>query len=269
MAYNSAFDLASMVVPLKAATVYSAHETSQFLGGEMIPVVNLPAGSASLQVPVLGSVAATKLTSESQDDIGVTTVGDTSVPIAAAIYAARTVLRDLGGIDPNDIGRVLGNAVSNKFDTDVVAQLESASITQQVDTNNTVSLNFILDAIELIRANGEMGPLMGVLSPEMATNLLKNIGTDSYAGSNFQGNALQNADLGVVAGVRFVTSSYMTANEGTIFAPDAFRIAMYKNIDIEIGRRPEAVGQDIVANLHAGVGLVDATRAARLLDVTP
>jgi len=269
MAYNSAFDLASMVVPLKAATVYSAHETSQFLGGEIIPVVNIPAGSASLQVPLLGSVTATKLTSESQDDIGVTVVGDTSVSIPAAIYAARTVLRDLGGIDPQEVGRVLGNSVSNKFDTDVAAQLESASITQNVDTAGTVTLDFVHDAVETIRTNGEMGPLFGVLSPAMATNLLKSIGSAAYAGSNFQGNALQNADLGVVAGVRFIVSSYMTANSGTIFAPDAFRIGMFKNIDIEVARRAEAVGNDLVANLHAGVGLVDATRACRLYDVTP
>lgn len=269
MAYNSAFDLDSMVVPLKAATIYAAHETSQFLGGEMIPVVNLPAGSASLQVPVMGSVAATKISAEGvTDDVSVTAVTDTKVTVAANIYAARTVLRDLGGIDPNDIGRVLGNSVSNKFDTDVIAQLESTSITNEVDTNGTVSLNLILDAVEVIRAAGEMGPLFGVLSPEMATNLLKSIGTAAYAGSNFQGNALQNADLGVVGGVRFVTSSYSTANQGTIFAPDAFRIAMYKGIDVEVGRRPEAVGNDVVASVHAGVALTDAARACRLYDAS-
>lgn len=268
MAYNSAFDLASMVVPLKAATIYSAHETSQFLGGEMIPVVNLPAGSASLQVPVLGSVSATKITAEGvTDDISVTAVGDTTVTIPAAIYAARTVLRDLGGIDPNEVGRVLGNSVSNKFDTDVIAQLESTSITNEIDTSGTVSLNFVLDAVEKIRAAGEMGPLMGVLSPEMATNLLKSIGTAAYAGSNFQGNALANADLGVVGGVRFVTSSYATANQGTIFAPDAFRIAMYSGINLEVGRRPEAIGNDVVASVQAGVLLTDAARACRIYDV--
>jgi len=267
MAYNSAFDLASMVVPLKAATVYSAHETSQFLGGEIIPVVNIPAGSASLQVPLLGSVAATKISAEGvTDDVAVTAVGDTSVSIPAVIYAARTVLRDLGAIDPQEVGRVLGNSVSNKFDTDVAAQLESASITQNVDTAGTVTLDFVHEAVEEIRTNGEMGPLFGVLSPSMATNLLKSIGSAAYAGSNFQGNALQNADLGVVAGVRFIVSSYMSANSGTIFAPDAFRIGMFKNIDIEIARRAEAVGNDLVANLHAGVGLVDATRACRLYD---
>jgi len=267
MAYNSSFNLESMVVPLKAATVYAAHEASQFLGGEIIPVVNIPAGSASLQVPLMGSVTATKLTSESQDDIANSVVTDTSVSIPAAIYAARTVLRDLGGIDPSDIGRILGNGVSAKFDADVAAQLESTSITNEIDTAGTVSLDFILEAVETIRTAGEMGPLFGVLSPAMATNLLKNIGTAAYAGSNFQGNALQNADLGVVGGVRFITSSYMTANQGTIFAGDAFRIGMFKNIDIEIGRRPEAVGNTVVGNLHAGVGLVDAARACRLYDV--
>ena len=36
-------------MPAKAATIYAAHETSLFLGGEMIPVVNAPNGV--LQVP--------------------------------------------------------------------------------------------------------------------------------------------------------------------------------------------------------------------------
>ena len=267
MTYNSSINLESMVVPLKAATVYSAHETSQFLGGEIIPMVNIPAGSASLQVPLLGSVSATKITAEGvTDDIATTEVTDTSVSIPAVIFAARTVLRDLGGIDPTEVGRVLGNSVSTKFDVDVVSQLQSASITQAVDTGGVVTLDFIHEAVEQIRANGEMGPLFGVLAPSMATNLLKSIGTAAYAGSNFQGNALQNADLGVVAGVRFIVSSNMSANNGTIFAPDAFRIGMFKNIDIEIARRAEAVGNDIVASIHAGVGLVDADRAVRLYD---
>ena len=62
-------------------------------------------------------------------------------------------------------------------------------------------------------------------------------------------------------------SSYMTANVGTLYTADAFRIGMYKNIDLEVERRAEAVGNDVVASLHAGVGLVDASRAVRLYDV--
>ena len=43
-----------------------------------------------------------------------------------------------------------------------------------------------------------------------------------------------------------------------IFGQDAMRIAMQKNVDLEVERRAAAVGFDVVASLHAGVGLVDA-----------
>jgi hypothetical protein len=45
------------------------------------------------------------------------------------------------------------------------------------------------------------------------------------------------------------------------------RIAMFKNVDLEIARRAEAVGNDIVANLHAGVGVIDANRGVKLVNV--
>jgi hypothetical protein len=53
---------------------------------------------------------------------------------------------------------------------------------------------------------------------------------------------------------------------GYVFGRDAARIAMQRNVDIEIGRRPEAVGFDVVASVHAGVGVVDATRGVKLVD---
>jgi hypothetical protein len=268
MAYNSAFDLDALMVNTKAATVYTAHEASLFLGGAIIPMVNVPAGSATAQVPLMGSVAATKITAEGVvDDITATAVAATKIEIPAAIYAARTVLRDLGAIDPNEIGRVLGNSVSAKFDTDVAAQLEAAGITQEVDTDGALTLDHLFDAVGAIRGNGEMGQLFAVLSPAMATNLMKAIGAQAYAGGDFQTEALRNGFIGRAAGINLFQSSYMTANSGTVFGADAFRIAMFKNVDLEAQRRAEAVGTDLVANLHAGVKLVDASRAVRLYNV--
>lgn len=268
---NSAFNLDKMVVPTKASTIYAAHEASLFLPGAIVPTVNVPAGSASLRVPVLSGVAATKITSESANADGDVTPDDSTsgavADIAMNIYAARNVLRDLGGIDPAEVGRLLGNAVAKKFDEDCVAQLESTSITQEIDTAGTVTLNFLLDAAEQIRANGEMGQLFGVLSVEMATNLMKNIGTAAYAGGDLQTQALRSGALGTIGGINLFMSSNMTANQGTVFAQDAFRIGMHKDVDLEIARRISAVGNDVVASLHAGVGLVDATRACRLYDV--
>ena len=108
---------------------------------------------------------------------------------------------------------------------------------------------------------------MAVVDPAMATNLMKNIGTQAYAGGAFQDTAMANGFVGQIAGVNMFMSSYMTANSGTVFSADAFRMGIQRNIELEVSRRAEAVGNDLVANLHAGVGLVDAARACRLYDV--
>ena len=41
--YLSGFSLEGLVVPTKAATIYTAQEQSLFLGGQLIPMVNVPA----------------------------------------------------------------------------------------------------------------------------------------------------------------------------------------------------------------------------------
>ena len=273
MAFNTAYDLESLMVNTKAATVYTAHENSLFLAGGIIPMVNLPAGSITAQIPVMGTVTAEKLTSadpDALDDFNALTVTDTSVPITADIYAARHVMRDLGGIDPQETGRVLGNAIQSKFDADVITAM--AGLTAQeiagATPAGTLSVDEIFDAVATIRGNGETGALVGVVGSAAAAELMKDIGTQAYGGGDFQSEAMRNGFVGTVGGVRLFQSSYVSGtNKGFIFAGDAMRIAMQKNVDIETARRPEAVGQDIVASLHAGVGVIDAGRGVKLVNV--
>lgn len=269
MAFNTVYDLESLVVNTKAATVYQAHESSLFLSGDLVPMVQLPAGSITAQIPLMGSVTAQSLTSadpDAVDDFTALTVTDTKVTIEANIYAARHVMRDLGGIDPNETGRVLGNAIQAKFDADVVAAMNG--FTGSTSDSDPMTLDAIFDAVAQIRGNGETGQLFGILSPVEAANLMKNIGSQSYAGGDFQTEALRNGFVGTVAGVRMFQSSYISGvNKGFIFGADAIRIAMFKNVDLEIARRAEAVGNDIVASLHAGVGVVDANRGVKLINV--
>lgn len=263
MAYNSPFNLESLVVNTKAATVYTAQESSLFLGGLLIPQIAVPAGSIAAQVPLLGQVTATKISAEGvTDDVAATAIGDTNNLITANIYAARTVLRDLGGVDPAELGRVLGNSVAKAFDADVMAALEG--LTLSADTA-TLDVNDIFDAVAQIRGAGEFGALNGIFSPAAAAELAKSIGSSAYAGGDFQTEALRNGYVGTIAGVRVFQSAYVTgATKGYIFGADAARIAMFKNVDLEVARRAEAVGNDLVASLHAGVGLVDATRGVKL-----
>jgi hypothetical protein len=274
-AANTAYDLDSLVVATKAATVYTAQEQSLFLGGALVPVVNLPAGSITAQIPVMGTITATKLSngSHTEPDISVTNVGDTKVSILANIYAARDVLRDLGAVDPAELGRVLGNAVVKKFDIDVMTAF-AGGFTASADTG-TLGVDDIFDAVATIRGSGEMGQLYGIISPAAANELMKALyNSNAYvAGGDFQTEALRNGFLGTIAGVRMFQSAYATASatgttgfKGAIFGADAARVAMFKNVDLEVQRRAAAVGNDIVASLHAGVGVVDATRGIALID---
>tara|TARA_R110000796_G_scaffold174664_2_gene291644 strand:+ start:6142 stop:6954 length:813 start_codon:yes stop_codon:yes gene_type:complete len=265
-AFASGFNTDALFVAAKAATIYAAHEQSLFLGGGMIPVVNAPNGL--LQVPELAAVAATTLTSEASTGVDLDSVlsADTKNIIQCDIFAARSVLRDLGNIDPSEIGRVLGNAVSKAFDTAVVTAMDG--LTSSTSDSDPMSVDALFDAVAQIRGNGETGPLMGVVSTVEAANLMKAIGTAAYGGGDFQTEAMRNGFLGQIAGVRLFQSSYVTGtNKGFIFAPDAMRIAMQQNVGIETARRPEAVGQDIVASLHAGVGVIDAGRGVKLINV--
>ena len=266
-AYASGFNTDALFVAAKAATVYAAHEQSLFLGGGMVPVVNAPNGL--LQVPELAAVTATTLTSEADPGVDLDAVlpADTKNSIQCDIYAARSVLRDLGAIDPAEIGRVLGNAVSKAFDTAVFTAMNG--FTASTSDSDPMTVDALFDAAAQIRGNGETGQLMGIVSSAEAANLMKDIGTNAYGGGDFQSEAMRNGFLGQVAGIRMFQSSHFTdtTNKGFIFSGDAARIALQKNVDIEVGRRPEAVGSDVVASLHAGVGVIDAGRGIKLVNV--
>lgn len=271
-AYVSGFNTDALFVPVKAATVYAAHESSLFLGGEMIPVVNAPNGV--VQVPELASVSATNLTSEAAPGVDLETVlpADTKNTISCEIYAARSVVRDLGAVDPAEIGRSLGNAVSAAFDADVAGVM--GSLTGQEITAGDLDMAEVASAVGTIRAAGETGPLFGVVSANAYAALMNDIGGTAFAGGDlFQGQALRSGFFGQLMGVQCFVSSYLndtntgvTGSKMAIFGQDAMRIAMQKNIDLEIARRAEAVGSDVVASLHAKAALIDAARGVLIKD---
>lgn len=212
MAYNTALDLESLVVNTKAATVYTAHENSLFLTGSMIPMVNLPAGSVTAQIPVMGSATAQKLgdlsgNTPANEDFDPLTLTDNPVTISADIYAARHVLRDLGGIDPAETGRVLGNSIQAAFDADVITAMNG--FTASTSDSDPMNIDAMIDAVAQIRGTGEMGQLFGILSPAEAANLIKNAGTAAYAGGDFQTEGLRNGFIGTVAGLR--CSNHLTS----------------------------------------------------------
>ena len=265
--YVSTLDVDALSVPVLAATVFAAEESSLFLGGNLIPIVNAPSGL--LQVPELAKVDAQTVSSEADPgvDLDAKTIGNTKNSIVCELIAARAVVRDLGSIDPNEIGRLLGRSVATAFDKAVYAALDTS-----VDSTTDcvpLSLDAIFDSVAQIRANGENGQLYSVITPAQANTVVKSIGTAAYAGGDYQTEALRTGYIGQVAGVQLFVSSNITAanTSGYIFGQDALRIAMQKNVDIEIGRRTAAVGNDVVASLHAKPAMIDNSRSIRMINV--
>jgi len=259
--YQSLVNSSDLLVPVKAATVFAAHEASLFLGGQMIPVVSAPNGL--LQIPRVSGGSAVKLSGQtSYEDVAASNVTAAKNSLTCDLYAARTVVRDLGAVDPSEIGRQLGNKISAAFDGDVATAL--AALTAGTYAGTTLAVGDIFAAVGEIRGAGETGQLFGVVSAAEYGNIMGSIGSQAYAGGEmFQGQALRSGYLGSIAGVQMFVSSYLSAG-AAVFGQDALRIAMQKNVDVEIARRAEAVGNDVVASLHAAVGVIDAARGVYL-----
>ena len=276
--YGSGLNLDAMVVPVKAATVYSAQENSLYLPGAIVPKVEVPAGSASAQVPLMGSVTATTITAEDTAASGNPQDFDTVIPtdtkntINLSLHAARTVLRDLGGIDTADMGRIMGNAIATAVDKEITSKF--VTMTEQEITSGNLDLDEVFAAVATIRGNGENGQLFGIVSTDAYANLMSAIGSTAFAGGEFQNSAMRNGFFGSIAGVQCFVSSYLNNTvlgsavnpKMAVFSADAMRMAAQGGVNVEVARRPEAVGFDVVASMAQGAKLIDATRSVLIID---
>ena len=275
--YGSGLNLDAMVVPVKAATVYTAQENSLYLPGAIVPKIEVPAGSASAQVPLMGSVTATTITSEgaagvAPQDFDTVLPTDTKNTINLSLHAARTVLRDLGGIDTADMGRIMGNAIAEAVDKEVTSKF--VGMTEQEITSGNLDLEEIFKAVATIRGNGENGQLFGIVSTSAYADLMGAIGSTAFAGGEFQNSAMRNGFFGSIAGVQCFVSSYLNNTvlgsavnpKMAVFSADAMRMAAQGGVNVEVARRPEAVGFDVVASMAQGAKLIDASRGVLIID---
>ncbi len=275
MASSAYTTLDGMVVNTKAAAVYAAFERSLFLSGALVPTISVPAGSYVAQVPFLDGTITVDEAGVGADfateEVTASNVDATKLEVRAKTYAARTVLRAIGGVNPEEIGAVLGNKISNAYDADVMTALLLAAydaVTQPtgnvpVATGGALTMDNLFEAASKIREQGETGTLSAVVSPTMAYQLMTNVQSTGFAGGDYQTEALRNGFVTQAAGINIFQSSHATG-DGVVFGADAARQAMFKGMDITITDAPTKVGMDVVGSLHQGVKLIDAKRATVL-----
>jgi len=273
-AYLSGINLDELMVNTKAATVYAAQENSLYLSGGIVPMVSVPAGSMKAQVPVMGAVAATVISAEASTgvDLDSKVMTDAQNHISLQLHAARSVVRDLGGVSTAEIGRILGNAVAKSVDTTVTSAM--GSLTEQEITSGSLDLAEIFAAVATIRGAGEGGELFGIVSTDAYAALMGDVGGSAFAGGDFQTAAMRNGFFGKIAGVNCFVSSYLNNTQiaGThnpkmaIFSGDAMRGAISGGVNVEVERRAAAVGFDVVASAAFGCATIDATRGVLIID---
>jgi hypothetical protein len=269
--YGSGINLTALMIPTQAATVYAAQEASLYLPGTMIPIVEVNEGSATAQIAVMGSVAATTITNNGDGsaetdpgaDFPTILPSNTAVNLNLDLIAARSVIRDLGRADFNDFGRILGNSIASAVDARVSANLGALG-TVAPSAN---LLDDLYDAIGTIRDAGETGPLSCVVSAAKYGAFMKVIGSASFAGGETQNAAMRSGFLGMIAGVPcYVSSHFNATNTGlttpdfAVFSQDAVRMATQGGVKVEFERQAAAVGTNIVSSIAFASGVIDATR---------
>ena len=269
--YGSGINLTALMIPTQAATVYAAQEASLYLPGTMIPIVEVNEGSATAQIAVMGSVAATTITNNGDGsaetdpgaDFPTILPSNTAVNLNLDLIAARSVIRDLGRADFNDFGRILGNSIASAVDARVSANLGALG-TVAPSAN---LLDDLYDAIGTIRDAGETGPLSCVVSAAKYGDFMKVIGNAGFAGSETQNAAMRSGFLGMIAGVPcYVSSHFNATNTGlttpdfAVFSQDAVRMATQGGVKVEFERQAAAVGTNIVASIAFASGVIDTTR---------
>ena len=175
-------------------------------------------GGKSVEVPIYSAVSAAAVSEAS--DLSNTAIDPTSVTITCSENGIMTTLTDLGrNAAPRnvaaDIGRLFGEAIAKKIDTDLTALFGGFSTTVG-DASTALSASSIFQAVAKLRANAVPGDnLSAVIHPQVAFDLKSGL-TNTFANPNpGVGNEILRSSLvGQIAGVNIFETSNMADSSG-------------------------------------------------------
>jgi N4-gp56 family major capsid protein len=226
-------------------------------------------GGKSVEVPIYAAVSAAAVADAT--DLANTAINPSSVTITASENGLMTTLTDLGrNSAPRnvaaDIGKLFGEAIAKKIDTDLTALFGGFSNT--VGSATTVmSAALIFNAVAKLRATGVPSDnLACILHPNIAFDLKSGL-SNTFANPNAGvGNeALRTGFAGQIAGVSIYETSNMADSsgnnpgttgdyKGAVFHSDALGLAMMQDLKIETQRDASLRADEIVATAVYGVG---------------
>ena len=255
--------LSELYTEIVAEALFVASEKSI-----MRPLVKnyaISGGGKSVEVPIYAAVSAAAVSEAS--DLSNTAINPTSVTITASENGIMTTLTDLArNSAPRnvaaDIGKLFGEAIAKKIDTDLTALFDGFS-TAVGSGSTALTAALVFQSIANVRNAGvSMDGVSAVLHPMVAYDLKANL-TNTFAnanGNDLANEALRNGFVGRLGGVPIYETTNV-ANDGTagdykqgVFHRDALGLAMMQDLKIETQRDASIRADEIVATAVYGVG---------------
>jgi len=242
----------------------------------MSPLVTLYPISGSgktVEVPVYPTISAAAVNEAT--DLSNTAVNPTSATITASEVGVMTTLTDLGANSASrnvgaDIGKLFGEAIAKKVDTDLVNLLDDfASASDQGGAGTELTADLLFKAQAILRTANVPAPYYGVFHPKALFNLKKTLTQAGYAGtatamSDIGNEALRNGYIGRIAGIDVFENANITIDAyddsyGGVFHPASLGLAMKEEFKVESQRDASLRATELVASIVYGVGVIKDT----------
>ena len=265
--------LSELYTEIVAEALFVASERSI-----MRPLVKnyaITGGGKSVEVPIYSAVSAAAVSEAT--DLSNTAINPTSVTITASENGIMTTLTDLArNSAPRnvaaDIGRLFGESIAKKIDTDLTALFDGFS-TAVGSGSTALTAALVFQSIANVRNAGvSMDGVSAVLHPMVAYDFKANL-TNTFAnanGNDLANEALRNGFVGRLGGVPIYETTNV-ANDGTagdykqgVFHRDALALAMMQDLKIETQRDASLRADEIVATAVYGVGELNDTYGVEL-----
>ena len=268
--------LSELFTNITQEAIFTFQETSV-----MRPLVTLypiVGSGKTVEVPVYPAITASAVNEAT--DLTNTAVNPTSETITASEVGVMTTLTDLARDSASrnvgaDIGKLFGEAIAKKVDTDLATLLDSFTATLDSGGGVELTADKLFQAQATLRLLNVPAPYYGVFSPKAVFNLKKTLtqagyNTSSHAISDIGNEALTNGYVGRVAGIDIFENANISINAnddsaGGVFHPMALGLALKEDFKVETQRDASLRGTEIVASICYGTGVIKNNYGVRVI----
>jgi N4-gp56 family major capsid protein len=271
MAGSTTTTLNDLLPEIIQEAMFVASERSIMRG--LVKNYTLSAGQGkNVNVPIYPRQTAAVVTEG--NEVNNDAVSTNTAQLTVQPVAIRTLLTDLARVSAAsnvvaDLGRLFGEAVARKMDSDLTA-LFSSFVAPTAGTT-VITAAQIFTAVAKLKADAvPTEGMVCVLHPEIAFDLksaLTSQGNTPFTAGAYGENAneaMRTGFVGMLAGIPVYETSNI-ANSGSagnylgaIFQRDALGLGMIGDIAIETQRRASFLGDDIVCSAYYGTGVLMA-----------